>query len=237
MQTVELFKRLLKRFRPIQTLASKEAYALWSASYPPHAHNPFMQIEQAAMLRLMPPLVGRAVLDLACGTGRYGLIAQHAGTQMVVGVDNSLPMLRAGVLRPVAVSSMVNLPFVDQSFDVVICGLATGHLPPDQMHTTIAEIGRVLHPGGEALISDFHPYLSLRAGGKRTFRASDGRTYAVEHYPHLPSDYFVAIRAAGLTLTALDEPRSKTDGSTGGVPAVLVLRCQRSDGTAKQHHA
>src|SRR5437764_64541 len=86
----------LKRLIPLRTLRSLEAYALWAPCYPPYAHNGLMEIEQAAMLRLMPTLTDRVVLDLACGTGRYGRIATQAGAAQVVGVDNSVPMLEAG---------------------------------------------------------------------------------------------------------------------------------------------
>src|SRR5258707_10447274 len=92
---VSLWSRLKKRFRVAPpTLKSLEAYALWAESYPPYAHNRLMQIEQAAMLRLLPPLAGRSVLDLACGTGRYARIALECGAARVVGVDNSAAMLR-----------------------------------------------------------------------------------------------------------------------------------------------
>src|SRR5258707_2538072 len=114
-----LFTRMRQRFkstyRPQHTLASTDAYALWAASYPPHAHNQIMTLEQAAMLRLMPILAGRVVLDLACGTGRYSLIAREAGAAMVIGTDNSAPMLQTGVaVTPnlnFAQSAMLVLPF------------------------------------------------------------------------------------------------------------------------------
>src|SRR5258708_40085068 len=79
------------------TLESTAAYALWAASYPPHAHNQIMALEQAAMLRLMPTLAGRAVLDLACGTGRDSLIAREADAAMGIGTDTSPPMLQTGL--------------------------------------------------------------------------------------------------------------------------------------------
>ena len=215
-------RRLFRR-RP-RTLAPVDAYALWSASYPPHAHNLLMEVEQAAMARLMPPLSDRAVLDLACGTGRYGLIAQQNGARTVIGVDNSIPMLRAGALRWTAETPMTRLPFRSRSFDVILCGLAIGHLPTTAMRVAFAEMARVLRPGGAALLSDFHPYLAQH-GGQRTFRAPDGTVYAVEHHPHQFTDYASAIRAAGLSITATDEPTAVVDGKT--VPAVLVIRCER----------
>ena len=222
---MQQLRRIAARFRGApKTLRSVDAYALWSESYPPHAHNPLMEIEQAGMLRLLPNVTGRSVLDLACGTGRYGLLAQQAGAKRVVGADNSSAMLRRGVLRPAISASMDSLPFVSAGFDMVICGMALGHLPPEAMQRAIREIGRVLRPGGSALFSDFHPYVYLR-GGRRTFLAPDGVKYAVEHYPHLIADYFAAIVEAGMSVTAIAEPTRLLDGVE--VPAVLIMRCER----------
>lgn len=184
-----------------------------------------MEIEQAAMLQVMPVLSQRRVLDLACGTGRYSQIAYQHGAAQVISMDNSAAMLRAGsaLMLPVE-STMSNLPVAAATFDVIICALATGHLPPAHMRQAIAEMARVLVPGGEAVISDFHPRL-YRSGGRRTFTAPDGKVFAVEHYPHTIEDYTNAITAAGMNITALLEPTAERDGKT--MPAVLVIRCRR----------
>ena len=105
--------RHLRPVRPPDVLPSRDAYALWAASYPPEAHNPLMEAEQRAMLDLMPPLVGRSVLDLASGTGRYGLLAARAGAGRVVAVDDSADMLRGNRLPRRALASLVALPLAD----------------------------------------------------------------------------------------------------------------------------
>ncbi len=208
------------------TLLSNDAYALWAASYPPTAHNRLMELEQAAMSELMPLLAGQDVLDLACGTGRYALIAQVAGARRVVGIDSSAAMLRASPLSgKLSLAAMDVIPFKAASFDVILCGLATGHLPPDRMRRSMQEMARILRSGGTALISDFHPFMFL-SGGRRTFTAPNGTQYAVEHYPHLISDYFEAIRIAGLTLDAVAEPRDDRVNRMSA-PAVLVMRVVR----------
>jgi len=219
-------RRLLPQ-RPLQTLRSLDAYKLWAASYPPYAHNRLMQIEQTAMLKLMPDLNDRAVLDLACGTGRYGRIAVRAGARKVVGTDNSAAMLAGGsdVAIQRILAPMNQLPIAPGCFDVILCGLAMGHLPPDQMYQAVGEMGRVLRSGGEALISDFHPLLYAN-GGQRTFTAPDGKAYAVEHYPHSLEDYRQAILSAGMTVVGVEEPDAAINGSR--MPAALVIRCQRS---------
>lgn len=205
----------------IRTLSSIDAYARWAATYPPHAHNVLMETEEAAMRGLLPDLVGLAVLDLACGTGRYSLIARDCGAQTVVGLDNSLAMLRANPLRQVALATSEALPLPAASFDVVLCGLALGHLAA--LAPTLHEIRRVLKPGGRALISDFHPFVFL-SGGERTFTAPDGQTYAVEHYVHLYADYHRAAQQAGLYIEEVVESSIRLPSTGVETPVIIAFR-------------
>jgi malonyl-CoA O-methyltransferase len=219
-------KRLFHRLLPLSvhgegvgergsTLFSLDAYSHWASSYPPHAHNALMQAEESAMRELFPSFTGCTVLDLASGTGRYGRIAQEGGAKLVIGLDNSPDMLRASVLSSRALATTEAIPLASNSIDIILCGLALGHLP--DLAPSIREISRVLKPGGYALISDFHPFIYLN-GARRTFTAPDGRTYAVEHYPHLYSDYHRTALDSGLHITAVLEPRRDD------TPIVVVYR-------------
>ncbi len=213
-----IFLRFLRRH--LRLLSSQEAYALWAASYPAQAHNAFMQLEQTTMEHLMPDLTGRSVLDLACGTGRYGSLAQTKGAASIIGLDNSLPMLQAGTLPQAALATFTALPIASHAVDVILCGLAVGHLP--RLEPIFSEIGRVLKPGGQALISDLHPFQAL-TGAQRTFTAQ-GKSFAVEHYPHLYADYQRSATNAGLLIEALLEPEMP---QKRGLPVVLVLRLKK----------
>ena len=99
--------------------------------------------------------------------------------------------------------------------DVVLCGLALGHLP--RLQPSLDEIARILKPGGAALVSDVHPFIALN-GAQRTFAAPDGNVYAVEHYPHLYGDTQCAAAQAGLVIDAVLEP------ILDRVPVVIVYR-------------
>ncbi len=197
------------------TLPSTDAYDLWAASYPPHAHNPLMELEQRAMFALLPPLDGALVLDLAGGTGRYGLLAQERGAGQVISMDNSAAMLERNPLAQRVLATGEALPLPPESVNVLLCGLALGHLP--DLTLSIREIGRVLRTHGVALISDVHPFVALN-GAKRTFTGENGRQYAVEHYIHLYEDYGRAAFAASLRIDAVAEPR------LGQTPVVIVYR-------------
>lgn len=209
-------KHLLRR--PVRTLPSLSAYERWAVSYPPHAHNALMELEQATMLNLLPSLAGLAILDLACGTGRYALLARERGANLVVGADNSAAMLNAAPSSfNRAQATTEAIPLASNSMDGVLCGLALGHLP--QIELSIREIGRILKSGGWALISDVHPAV-VRKGAQRTFTAPDGKVYAVEHYLHQAEDYARAAQQAGLVVDVIQEPALPNSSD----PVVLVLR-------------
>lgn len=217
-----MLNRLRRVFpkRPLTTLSSIDAYAQWAASYPPHAHNPLMQAEERAMLDVMAGLTGCVVLDLACGTGRYARLALERGARQAVGLDNSLAMLQANPHALIALSTTEAVPLPTASVDVVLCGLALGHLP--QLQPSLSEISRVLKPGGYALVSDFHPFLFLN-GRQRTFTSASGTTYAVEHYAHLYADYHTLGRQVGLSIEQVIEPRIDMPGAPQ-TPVVIVFR-------------
>jgi malonyl-CoA O-methyltransferase len=131
-------------------------------------------------------------------------------------------MLRGarGVTTSVARGDLTALPFRSGVAGIVICGLAVGHLP--RLEGAIAEMGRVLAPGGTLVYSDFHP-AAYAAGRRRNFEVG-GRSYAVEHHLHSPDAHRAACRAAGLDVEAVREPTTR-DGSR--LPAVLVIRARK----------
>jgi malonyl-CoA O-methyltransferase len=199
-------------------LPSTDAYARWAGSYPSQAHNALMRAEEAALLALLPVLAGQRVLDLACGSGRYGRLALAQGAAQVIGTDNSIHMLREAALPARALADVDALPLPAGSVDVVLCGLALGHVR--EIAPALREIGRVLCNRGVALVSDVHPFLFLN-GAQRTF-THEGKTFAVEHYVHLYSDYHAAAQAGGLRLDAVVEPRLLPADRTGGAPNAPV---------------
>lgn len=104
---------------------------------------------------------GTRTLDLACGTGDIAFsLARRGGS--VVGLDITTRMLQLARLRPEAASSgvafiagdMMALPFANAAFDVVTTGYGIRNVP--RIEPAIAEIRRVLKPGGLFLSLDFN---------------------------------------------------------------------------------
>jgi len=111
---------------------------------------------------LQPSLVeGARVLDVACGTGDLSLALLDAGRARVVGVDFCRPMLEiardksAGGARPVPFveGDALRLPFAAESFDAVTIAFGLRNLAG--VAEGLAELKRVLRPGGRAAILEF----------------------------------------------------------------------------------
>jgi ubiquinone/menaquinone biosynthesis C-methylase UbiE len=108
---------------------------------------------------------GEAVLDVGCGTGTLAIeVQRRVGTAgRVCGIDpgpRQIARARAKAARRRApiefqVGVIERLPFPDQTFDVVLSTLMMHHLPDDLKRQGLAEIARVLKPGGRVVIVDF----------------------------------------------------------------------------------
>ena len=107
---------------------------------------------------------GERALDLACGTGDIALAIASRGAR-AVGLDITHRMVQLGRRRAEAMRSapagvrflcgdMTDLPFAAATFDVVTTGYGLRNVP--DLDASIAEIARVLKPGGRLLSLDFN---------------------------------------------------------------------------------
>jgi len=109
---------------------------------------------------------GQRLLDLGCGTGTLALMAQRRyPAATVIGVDGDPTILaiarrkarQAGLPVQLDEGLAYALPYADEAFDAVVSTLTFHHLTPDQQVRTLAEVRRVLRPGGRLVIADLAP--------------------------------------------------------------------------------
>jgi demethylmenaquinone methyltransferase/2-methoxy-6-polyprenyl-1,4-benzoquinol methylase/phosphoethanolamine N-methyltransferase len=108
---------------------------------------------------------GDKVLEAGCGTGSLALAAKkHTGPEgEVVGIDASPEALdiardkaaRAGMSITFQHALIEDIPYPDDQFDVALSCFMIHHLPSDDARRQgLAEVYRVLKPGGRLLILD-----------------------------------------------------------------------------------
>ncbi|HEX3784004.1 MAG TPA: class I SAM-dependent methyltransferase [Pseudonocardiaceae bacterium] len=180
-------------------------YRLWSQHYD-QPGNLLIALEQPEMWAILDTLKPGDALDAACGTGRHTRKLVDLGHQ-VTGIDLTPEMLAiAKNTVPEAqfhTADLLALPFAGPRFDTVVSGLAIAHLA--DLRAGIAELARVMRPGGRLIISAPHPF-QAHLGWHATFQDADGNGGFVREYPHTHADYLAAFAAAGLTVVTCVEP-------------------------------
>ena len=128
---------------------------------------------------------GQRALDVGSGTGQlaFALADRVMPGGSVDGVDAAVEMVHRATRnnrrrpRPVTFTTAraQELPFPDDTFDALTCTLALHHVAADARRTAVAEMRRVLRPGGRLLIADFEP----TADGRVPFGPLFGRGHAM----------------------------------------------------------
>lgn len=116
-------------------------------------------LERAAVLELAGPVEGREILDVGCGDGTYTVALGMRGG-WTTGLDASLTALRAARFRAASAGVGVRLvsgeaerlPFAPGSFDLAVAVTALCFLPDPER--AVAEMARVLRPGGRLVIGE-----------------------------------------------------------------------------------
>jgi len=180
-----------------------------------------------ALVELAGDVAGRRILDVGCGSGPILADLRDRGAT-VTGVDASAGMLaqaRAtlGAGADLRVADLSEpLPFDDDTFDDVIASQVLHYLrdwgPP------LAELHRVLKPGGRLIVSEEHPtalFLADRlSGGDREYfgiheRTEEwtlgGRTAELTFWDRPLHAMTDAFAAAGFRIAAISEPAPAPD--------------------------
>jgi len=114
----------------------------------------------------VPPRDYRNVVDLGCGFGKSTRpIKRLYPKAQVVGLDLSAPVLELahaqaeamGLALDLRQRSCTDTGLPDSSCDLVTATMLIHELPPEVLVRTFQETARVLAPGGEVRILDFHP--------------------------------------------------------------------------------
>lgn len=215
----------LDKGTPPPVLSPWEAYRRWAPTY--DAPETRLQALEAKTRRGHPVRVrGARILDVGCGTGRVGRELLRAGAGSVVGLDFVPTMLERARSGPAlggagwVAGEASLLPFPTGAFDGAVCALMLGHLA-DPL-PALAELARVVRPGGWLIVSDFHPEATLRGWARTFVDEGSGRSYRVEHTPHALEACESLLGSVGFVVESVSQEDHR------GTPVVFVLLAHRS---------
>lgn len=128
---------------------------------------------RAATVRAVAAKPGERILDVAAGTGTSSAVLRRSGAQ-VVAVDFSPGMIAEGRRRHPGIefiaADAMRLPFGDAEFDAVTISFGLRNIAEPKL--ALAEMYRVLKPGGRLVICEFSrpPAAIMRAGYRAYLR-------------------------------------------------------------------
>jgi ubiquinone/menaquinone biosynthesis C-methylase UbiE len=182
-----------------------------------------------ADLGMLGEVSGCDVLEIGCGAAQCARSLAVRGARPV-GLDLSMRQLQhsrridddLGVHLPVVCATATDLPFADGSFDVAFSAFGALQFVED-IGRTVAEVARVLRPGGRFAFSITHPIRwtmpddPTREGLVVTSSYWDRTPYVeedaetgepryVEHHRTL-GDWVGLLASAGFRITRLEEPQ------------------------------
>ena len=115
------------------------------------------------LLSHLPAAFEGKILDVATGTAVIPrkIINSQQSPEHIFGLDLTMGMLRSGAqqitdlgkTREISLTNgnAMQMPYQDNTFDLLICGLATHHM---DVHVMLAEMNRIIKPGGKLLLVD-----------------------------------------------------------------------------------
>jgi len=115
-------------------------------------------------------VAGRDVLELGCNAGGSSVVLAALGARLsAVDVDPVMPPIAAANLERHGFSGDIRLaeaggalPFAGQSFDLILANSVLEYVEPPLLDATIAELHRLLRPGGRLFICGTASRLALR---------------------------------------------------------------------------
>src|SRR5512143_3194786 len=116
------------------------------------------------LLAQMGDLSNKKILDVGSGTGTRAIMVKQAyPSAEVVGIDGDPQILEIARVKARNLGARIrfdqglsfDLPYPNESFDVVLTTVMLHHLTREDKQTTAREMYRVLRPGAQLLGADF----------------------------------------------------------------------------------
>lgn len=140
---------------------SKKSFSQQAENYDAGHYGKHAKTLYSSVLQKLGQFSFNKLLDVGCGTGNLLSLISSRYEVQIVGIDLSQDMLNIAQDKldenaNLIIGDSENLPFNNDSFDIVTCTDSFHHYP--NAENVLAEIKRVLKPGGNFIIAD--PWLA-----------------------------------------------------------------------------
>lgn len=192
--------------RRYRTLAPREGYALWAATYEATVKERMDTVLLERVASIAWQRVERAA-DLGCGTGRTGAWLAQRGVRAIDGVDLTPEMLERararGVFARLEVADVAATGLAADAYDLISTVLVDEHLA--RLEPLYRESARIARGEAAHVVVGFHPFFIMRSGMPTHFDGPRGAPLAIETHVHLFSEHVAAALAAGWRLAEMHE--------------------------------
>ena len=172
-----------------QVLSPEEGYDVFASHYD-ERRDYLDSFEKDEVKRMLGNVKGKKILDIGCGTGRLMRYLIDSGAE-VVAADLSAAMLAKAQKNFRGVKTVKadirDLPFEDESFDIVIAAFVIVHLK--KLDKAFDEVYRVTKNGGHFLVTN----INQRKSPKLKTR---DREIVIESHYHIPKHVVDAMEEA-----------------------------------------
>jgi len=189
MQLLSTIKKYFNKnsSRALKQTNPEDAYNIWASAYDSQPDNLMLALDGEIFSDLIKDIIvkEKIIVDVGCGTGRHWKKIIDNDCKKIIGYDVSEGMLAMLQKKfPEAETHKLNsnslFGLEDESIDIIISTLAIAHI--ENIEEAFKEWDRVLKPGGDIIITDYHPE-ALSKGGNRTFKYNN-QLIAVKNYIH-----------------------------------------------------
>lgn len=132
-----------------------------SPAAPPPIRSDLLVTDELEVLSALVPLSGRRIIELGCGAARLArdLLARYPDSQVTglevdtIQHDKNLAAAPVAGLQFISAGAQA-IPLPDECFDLALMLKSLHHVPVHDMGTALAEVARVLKPGGHLYVSE-----------------------------------------------------------------------------------